>query len=325
MFNRAVLLLALSALCFQFSASADTVTLKSGKEMKGIVVEDYQSRIVISTIDGEQVLMKDDIGELYYDTEEDNLIKLADRARQRRNYAKAYTLYEKALKINPRSKPSQDGMVFCQSYMVRRQEADKASDVQRREEFERYGGFMGGNQAETRKDDDLKARLNDALGMTLVITDGIPAVDSVAPRSQAIEAGIKVGDRLVAIWSRLTGYMSLEEIVDMILEKTSFEIKVTVERIVDVTVNPARGAISTLNDLMGATFVIRFDGLTADQIVDGGYAASAGLKNGDLITAIDGQPTRYMPLKKAIDIVRSSKGTAVKINLRRGIIIWRVK
>lgn len=325
MFNRMAALLAILVFSFQLSASADTITLKNGKEVKGIVVEDYQSRIVISTIDGEQTIMKDEIGEIYYDTEEDNLIKLAERARERRNYAKAYGLYEKALKINPRSKTAQDGMVFCQSYMVRRQEADKASDVARREEFERYGGFAGGERAEAGKEDDLKSRLKDALGMTLIIADGIPAVESVMPRSQAFDAGIKAGDHLVAVWSRLTGYMSLKEVIDILLEKTSFEIKVTIERNVDVTVNPARGAISTMSDLIGAAFVMKFDGLTAEQVAEGGYAAAAGLKDGDLITTIDGQPTRYMPLKKAVDIVRSSKGTAVSITFRRQIIIWRIK
>lgn len=325
MLKRVIVLLMLSAFIFQTPAYADTVTLKSGKEVKGIVVEDYQSRIIMSTVDGEQTIMKDDIGEIYYDTEEDNLIKLAERARERRNYTKAYALYEKALKINPRSKAAQDGMVFCQSYMVRRQEADKASDVQRREEFERYGGLAGGAQVGTEDEGDLKAKLNDAFGMTLVIKDGVPIVEYVRQGSQASDAGLQAGDHLAAIWSRLTGYMSLKEIVDMLLEKTSFEIKVTVERSVDVPVNPARGALSSLNDLMGAAFVMKFDGLTIDQVLKGGYADSGGLKDGDLITAIDGQSTRYMPLKKAVDAIRSAKGTSVKITFRRQMIIWRIK
>lgn len=324
MLKRAVFILMLLAFSFQASAFADTVTLKSGKEVKGIVVEDYASRIIISTIDGEQTIMKDEIREVFYDTEEDNLIKLADRARQKRNYIKACDLYEKALKMNPRSKAAQDGMVFCQSNMVRRQEADKASDIARREEFERYGGFTGGQTAKN-KEDDLNAKLNDALGITLVITDGTPRVDSVRLGSQAYDAGVRMGDHLIAVWSRLTGYMSLEEVIDILLEKTSFEVKVTIERTVDVNVNPARGAISTLNDLIGAALVMKFDGLTADQVMNGGNADRAGLKDGDLITAIDGQQTRYMPLKKAVDIVRSSKGTAVKITLRREIVIWRMK
>ena len=216
MLKRLAVLSLISALSLQVSAFADTVTLKRGKEVKGIVVEDYQSRIVMSTVDGEQTIMKDDIGEIYYDTEEDNLIKLAERARASRNFVKAYGLYEKALKINPKSKAAQDGLVFCQSYIVRRQEAEKANDVQKRADFERYGGMAGGMQGEAPKEEDLKTRLNDALGMTLVIKDGIPAVEFVRQKSQASEAGIKVGDYIVAVWSRLTGYMSLKEIVDIL-------------------------------------------------------------------------------------------------------------
>ena len=65
---------------------------------------------------------------------------------------------------------------------------------------------------------------------------------------------------------------------------------------------------------------MKFDGLTVDQIIQGGYASAGGLKEGDLITSIDGQATRYMPLKKAIEVIRESAGQPVKITFRRILI-----
>jgi len=63
---------------------ADTIYTKEGKEMKGIVVEDYTDRLIFSTIDGEITVMKPDVRELYYDSEEDNLLKLAEQSRERK-------------------------------------------------------------------------------------------------------------------------------------------------------------------------------------------------------------------------------------------------
>ena len=72
-----------------------------------------------------------------------------------------------------------------------------------------------------------------------------------------------------------------------------------------------------------ATFTMEFDGLTVSGVKEGGSAFEAGLKKGDLITAIDGNSTRYMPLKKAIELIRNSKTGSTKLTLRREIIIWR--
>lgn len=304
---------------------ADTMTLKDGKETKGVVVEDYQDRIVISTVDGEVTVMKNDIAAVYYDNEDENLIRFAERARERRDYIKAYGFYEKALKVNPKSNVAKDGMVFCQSYVVRREDVRKEDDVRRREEFERYGGLVTAERLADRREEDMAAKLKEIFGITLKMDDGTPAVASIRPRSTAYDAGVRQNDRVVAVWSRLTGYMSLEEIMEILLEKPSLEMKITIERAVDVNVNPSRGALSSSNDLIGAAFVMKFDGLTVEKVNDGPYAYEAGLRAGDLITAINGQNTRYMPLKKAVEAIRGSAGTAVKITLRRELIMWRAK
>jgi hypothetical protein len=48
-------------LCAAGNAPADTVYVKDGKELKGIVVEDFKDRIIFSTADGEITVMKSDI------------------------------------------------------------------------------------------------------------------------------------------------------------------------------------------------------------------------------------------------------------------------
>ena len=80
-------------ICFGILAAgltqADTVIMKDGKEVKGIVLEEYKDRMLISTVDGERSLMKEEIKELYFDTEEQNLIKLAEQARDKGDFVKS--------------------------------------------------------------------------------------------------------------------------------------------------------------------------------------------------------------------------------------------
>ncbi|MDD5136859.1 MAG: nickel pincer cofactor biosynthesis protein LarC, partial [Candidatus Omnitrophica bacterium] len=79
---------------FASFARADSVITNEGEEIKGIVLEDYKDRIIMSTVSGEKTILKDDIKELYFDEEEDNLIKLAEQAKERRDYIRALTYYD---------------------------------------------------------------------------------------------------------------------------------------------------------------------------------------------------------------------------------------
>ncbi len=305
------------------SSNADTIHLTDGRELKGIVVEDYKDRLVFSTADGEITLMKADIRDLSYDAEEDNLINLAGQAKERRDYGRAFTCYELACKINPNSKAAKDGLVSLQGYLYRKEEIKKEADVQRREEFERYGSVV---PTERSREEVFKVsiqKLKDSIGINLAMKDGSHEIASVEKNSPAYDGGMREGDLLVAIWGRLTGYMPTKEILDSLLEKPSLEIKCTIERTVDVPINPNKGALSSSNDLIGASFSMEFDGLTVSTVKEAGSSFEVGLNTNDVVVAIDGNSTRYMPLKKAVELIRSSKEDSVKLTIRREILIWR--
>ena len=135
----------------------------------------------------------------------------------------------------------------------------------------------------------------------------LPRVENVQSHSPADESGVIRGDKLAAIWARLTGYMSLKEVTDALLDKPSLELKCTIERTINIPINPYRIIALGENELIGATFVMEFDGLTIASIRDGGASKEAGLKKGDLVIAIDGKPTRYMPLKNAVSMIKNSR------------------
>ena len=302
-------------------AIADTIEMRDNRELKGIVVEDYHDRIVFSTPDGEVQIMKSDIGKLSYDTEEDNLIRLGERARDSGDYTTAYDYYAKALKINPDSKAAREGMVYVQGSMFRVKESKKEEDVRRRAEYERYQ-TMG--PEERTKEDIMKGELDDLrskIGFFLKTSANNIEVENVLPGTPADLAGIKRGDYLVALWGKLTGYMGLGDVIAMLLKPSSIDIKATIERGVDVEI-VKKGLFASANDMVGAAFAMEFDGLTVSETKKGGPAEIGGLKARDLVVAIDGNPTRYMPLNKAMKLIRRKK-SSVNFRIHRETVIWK--
>ena len=310
-------------LCFAGSSRADTVVKNNGEELKGIVLEDYKDRLVMSTIHGEKTVMKADVKELYYDEEEENLIKLAEQSKEKRDYIRALTYYDMAFKANPNSKAAKDGLVFLEGYLFRKEQAQKEDDVKKREDLEHQGITAPIQPAAVETISEKVSRLRKAIGINLEIRDGFPTVETMLPHSAAYDAGMQRGDKLIAIWAKLTGYMELRDVLDALLDKPSLELKCTIERVLGIPVSPYKLVALGPNELIGAAFSMEFSGLTAASIREGGAAAGAGLKKGDLVISIDGKSTRYMPLNDAVTTIRSAKDDTVKLTIRREILIWR--
>ena len=108
--------------------------------------------------------------------------------------------------------------------------------------------------------------------------------------------------------------MSLKEVIETLLEKNSLETKIALERNIAVRVRP--------DDSIGAVLSMQFDGLTVSAIKEGSAASEADLGPNDIITAINGNSTRYMPLKRAIELIKRSKDGKVDLTVRKDIVMW---
>src|SRR4030042_5854565 len=104
------------------SASADTVYIKDGEEIKGIVVEEYTDRLVISTYEGEKTFFKKNIDRIIYDLTEQNLVMLGDKCMSREEFEKAYFYFDKAGRENPGYQLASDRMNYVTGYFFRKDE-----------------------------------------------------------------------------------------------------------------------------------------------------------------------------------------------------------
>lgn len=313
--NKKTLLIILLPLLCGLSADnpglCDTIYAKDGKEIKGIIVEEYKDRILISTAEGEQMIMKPEIKELYFDTEEQNLIKLAEQSMDKGDYIKAFMYYDKAFKINPNLKAAKDGLVFLQGYLFKKDLSRKEQDVMRRNEFEERGAGNSFIKTDEERFKETLEKLKKTMGISLVSDGAKTRVDSVRIGSPAYEAGMRKGDVLIAVWGRLVGYLSLQQVTERLLEKTSLETACTIERSVDL-----------IGGDIGADFKMQLEGMTVSGVNGGSPAQRAGLKQNDVIIEINGRSTRYMPIKKALELIKKQDGNVIILAFRREIIMW---
>jgi len=299
-------------------ASSDMVTMKDNRIIKGVVVENYHDRIVVSTYEGEVFLKKAEILRLTYDTELMNLLSLAEMATERGKYRQAYGYYDKAYKINPDSRQAKDGKIYIQTLLFKKEELQKMAEIDRRKKYEEQGvtTFFGSKPV------DREESLKKELGISIRIGEVNPQVIDVEPGSSAHRAGLEIGDKIVEIWGRLTGYMNQEQVLTMLMEKSPKERKITIERVVTIKISNERGFLPNSDKLIGATFTVKIDGLTVASVREGAFAERAGLKENDLVISVDGSPTRYMPMKIAIELIQSSKKDTVDLTIRRELSIW---
>lgn len=145
-----------------------------------------------------------------------------------------------------------------------------------------------------------------------------PAIGEVAPGSYAEQAGLRFGDKIVAVGDTATvdWEATLVAILDTMV--TDGKVPLTLE---DEQGGQRRAIIDVGNDATRLTEPgMLFDGLGFDvwqppalvgSLTEGGAAAAAGLRVGDRITAIDGEPTRSFNALIGVVAPRANKDVAV--------------
>lgn len=299
----------LAACVFTFYPDAvfpDTIYLKDGSEVKGIIVEEYKDRVIVSTEYGETEMSKDEIKKINYDLAEQNLVSMADKYMQIGDYEKAYFYYEKAKKVNPDYKEAIEGSNYLSGYLFRKELTKKTDYVNWRqtvEDFQRNKSEEGGAPADM---------LRRVVGMDIIRKDKEIIITKVYSSSPAEQAGVEEGDVISSVWGVLTKYMSEKEVTEELIKPEHLEVKILIDR--DVPIEP--------DVIHPSQLQLTFEGLSLRNISENTKAYGCGVRSDDLILTIDGESIRYTPIK---DVTHQLKSGARNVMLRREITIWRKK
>ncbi len=308
-----------SLLIFNFVCFADTIYLNNGEERKGIVVEDYVDRIKLSTENGEQEILKADIKDILYDLRAQNLIKLGDFHNEKGNLARAYVYYRKAYLTDPAFEPAVARYNYITSILLRQPHEQLEERINKQKALMRAA--RGIIEVKEGISSASEQQLKKLLGIELLSKDERPYVNKVNAQGSAYKAGVREGDFIIAVWNRLTGYMELEDMSNLILRSKTGEVKLTVERTLKLAKSQdpeyVKGGLASL----GFSLDLTPKGLLVNNVLGKSVAESYGLTESDVVDKINNQSTRYMPLKKVIELIESSGGE-VAVTIQRDISLW---
>lgn len=297
----------------------DTVVLKNNQRLKGVVVEDYKDRVVLSTMEGEKQIMRNSVRSVIFDLEEQNLASLADFYQDQGAYEKAYYYYDKALKINPRYKKARDGLNYVGTYLRQTGRMQKLDHIKRLEEERRWKQRQ--RRAPAPEVQNREEEIKRSLGIVLENAEESFEIADVVLASPAAKAGIKKGDILLAAWGRAVGYMQPEEVMKKLADPGVMDIQVTIARSFRLKLKDRPG---NYNSLIGTQLGFsEMEGLMVEKVNRDGVADRAGIEEGDIVTEIQGQSTRYMSLKDVERIISSRKGDSLSLKIKRDMAIWK--
>lgn len=298
------------------SSPADTVIMRNGQKVKGVVVEAYKDRIVLRTIGGEEQIFKQNIKDVLYDLEEQNLTSVADFYLDSERYEQAYYYYQKALEINPDYKRARDGLKYTSAYLSGTGRREKISYIQRlnAERLGRKGVIISDVRNE-------EQQVRDRIGLVLKDVKGAYQIEEVIPNSPADRADIKKGDILAAIWGRPIRYMQPSEVFQKLLDPGIMEVQITIKRTYEVEVDNFPGGYA---NLIGAKMgYMEMEGLVVEEVSEGGPADMAGVRPGDIVQTIGGESVRYMPFRDIERAIISKKGASISLTADRDVVMWK--
>lgn len=298
---------------------ADTISMNDGRELKGVVLERGAEKIHFWAETGEVIIDKADISDITEDSEEDNIILMADAARAKGDYVKAFYLYQKVFKMNVNSQAAIDGMAITQNYLVKNKESNAIVTY-----YQRYGGYDGTPMADGEvlsQNAEQTEEVRKKLGLILAVEDTkfffvkIKVTDVISG-SRADKAGIQISDYIAEVAGRPADYMGLYSVISLMYNNRDNPIEVVIERFVRLWVDnlgsPQPGGLSLNKESRGFNVSGIKPGSAADQI---------GLKQGDEIVMVQGVPARKMNSDDPLGLVGADGPRYIDIIVRRVVTV----
>jgi len=317
MVSKKIVVLAILMFTMVLASYADTVIMKNNVKVKGLVVDEYVDRIVLSTAYGEKHILRKDIERIEYDTPEQNFMQLGRAYDEKGWYDKAAFYYKKAMDMNPDYREARDAYVASHAKMWHEEEKRTRKDIELHNmaiEWQSKKNKKAASAAKSKEDS-----VRDSIGISLVEKDGVFRISDVLPGSSADKAEIKKGDFIVGIWGRLVRYSRPEDVLSELTGPKYSEVKILVEKEIFIPVEPGANTYKE----SGVSLGFEYEGLVIKELAPWKKGEIAGLKKGDALIAIDKNITRYMPMDSVIALINSSKNDKIVFTIRRNINLRR--
>lgn len=299
---------------------ADTVVLKNGKELKGLVVEEHADRIILSTEKEELPILRSGITEIKYDDPEQGFMKIGKSYEAEGKYGEALAYYEKAIEVNPGFEDARKAAMAMRNRFWSMTTEGPRSEMEKKQAiYDSWGSGRPLEEIDKQRSSGQANELHERLGVRLGKKGDWVRVAELSPKKDAVLAGLRKGDRLVAVDGESLRYLLKEVVTHKMLEPRYSNFSLEIERDCVVTKISPRQSLGEL----GLRLRLEYQGMVIDKVKSGSAAGNGGLKEGDVLTYVSGVSTRYMPMNKLSGFVQDLKQESVVFTVRRSTLLAR--
>lgn len=309
----------LSSLFLFSTAFADTILLKNDKELKGLVVERHADRIILSTEKGEIPILLSGIKDIRYDDPEQNFMQIGRAYEAEHKYGEALAYYEKAAEVNPNFDEAKAAAAAMKSRFWAATTQGPQSEMEKQNAI--YESWGQGKSLDVSPEKEMRKNakiLSQNLGLVIAKKGDWVRVAEAHLKKDAASAGLRRGDRLAAIDGESLRYLNVGVVTLKLTVPADSSFTLEYER--DITVR-SRTEGKAWKDL-GLKLKLEPKGIMVEKVSDDSPAAAAGIKEGDLLTQVNGQSTRYLAIGKVMEAV-DSKGAGAVLTVRRSAMLTR--
>ncbi|MFH1798934.1 MAG: PDZ domain-containing protein [Candidatus Omnitrophota bacterium] len=297
-------------------SSADTLILKNGDKIKGLILEEFKDRVVFSTVDGEKEFMKSVLSSAVYDSEEKALLRKGSNQFKRGQYVKAYYTYKLVAELNPDLEEARERLYYLRSYIDTKDRRDILEDVaSKKERDEQAPGITPARMVE------------EELGLVLEEGERHVLIKEIKENSLlGKDLEIKPGDCIVSVRGEMTAYMGINEVAEILL--IPGEVRVATEREIFLKLKPITFLFDKIpfnryRQILEAELMLQKQGIIFQNLKEQGVAETAGVRKNDLLFRINGLNVRYVPLAKVMETIENNQGREIDLIIRRNVTLWR--
>ena len=209
-------------------ALSDVVTTTENEKIICVVTERTDESIVVVTKSGKKILPRDEIQDIKEISEKDNLLLLAEFARENNDNVKAYYLYEKVLEIDPDSEDAVKGLTIMEESL----NWDNSDDNWVRR-YERFYQKVSSKKSESdilSDNSDITEELMVNFGIILISEKDRVKISEVIYNSRGYKSGFQINDYILSVDQMSVDYLGLYDTVIQLNNRKSNSFNVNVER-----------------------------------------------------------------------------------------------
>ncbi|KPK42474.1 MAG: hypothetical protein AMJ78_02355 [Omnitrophica WOR_2 bacterium SM23_29] len=286
-------------------AHADTIILKNEVKIDGFIVAEEPEYYIVEIPIGKIRIKKENVREIIRLSPEENYLNFGNQYLTTQNYDAALEQFKKALKIKPDFQQAKDAIARIEKIKKEAEEKRLAELKKKEEEFL-----------------EKKEKLTSGFGLELEIVNGQLSVSKIEPDSPAEAAGLKNLDKIIQIDEQATEDKSLEEILNRLLRQDTASYKFTFQREVNLI---RKRIVYQKQPIIGVGVFLDTgpNGLVITSVLPDEPADLEGLRENDIVVAIDDNPTKGISLDQASDLIAGNELTNIKFTIQRDIELKR--